>query len=96
MGDFGISKQLDDKSELAQTSLGTPYYLAPEICNSQSYTNKVDIWMLGCTIHELCSLQKPFNGSGIPVNPTRTHSRYLLTEKNSDRALLPPSVTFSP
>ena len=34
---------------LAMTQVGTPYYLAPEICQSRIYTNKVDMWSLGCS-----------------------------------------------
>jgi NIMA (never in mitosis gene a)-related kinase len=32
IGDFGISKVLESTSDFAKTSLGTPYYLSPEIC----------------------------------------------------------------
>ena len=32
IGDFGISKTLENTGQLAGTSLGTPYYLSPEIC----------------------------------------------------------------
>lgn len=32
IGDFGISKQLENTVQLANTSLGTPFYLSPEIC----------------------------------------------------------------
>ena len=53
--------------EFAKTSIGTPYYLSPEICSSQSYNHMTDIWMLGCVIYELCTLEKPFVGLTIPV-----------------------------
>lgn len=32
IGDFGISKSLDNTLANAQTRIGTPYYLSPEIC----------------------------------------------------------------
>jgi len=32
IGDFGISKVLENTSQLADTSLGTPFYLSPEVC----------------------------------------------------------------
>ena len=47
---------MENSTDLASTSIGTPYYLSPEICLSQKYNYKVDIWMLGCTLYELCSL----------------------------------------
>ncbi|CAD8126522.1 unnamed protein product [Paramecium sonneborni] len=65
LGDFGISRTLDNTLDLAQTSIGTPFYLSPEICQNQQYNHKIDIWMLGCTLYELCSLQKPFKGESI-------------------------------
>ena len=41
-------------------SIGTPYYVAPEIVNAQKYNAKVDMWSLGVIIYELCALCKPF------------------------------------
>lgn len=48
---------------MAQTSVGTPYYLAPELVNGEPYSYSVDMWMLGCTLYELCTLQRPFTGT---------------------------------
>ena len=45
---------------MIEKAIGTPYYLAPEMCKEQSYNLKIDIWMLGCLAYELCNLQKPF------------------------------------
>jgi len=53
---------------MAITSLGTPYYLSPEICQNKPYNYKTDIWMLGCLLYELCTLKKPFSGANITVN----------------------------
>ncbi|CBK23849.2 uncharacterized protein [Blastocystis hominis] len=49
----------------AMTQIGTPYYLAPEICQNRLYTNKVDIWSLGCIIFELMTGNPPFSGASI-------------------------------
>ncbi len=65
LGDFGISKLLDSTSELADTIIGTPYYLSPEICNKESYSYKSDIWSLGCLIYELLTNHHPFEGSNL-------------------------------
>eukprot|EP01061_Rhynchopus_euleeides_P021206 TRINITY_DN34562_c0_g1_i1.p1 TRINITY_DN34562_c0_g1~~TRINITY_DN34562_c0_g1_i1.p1 ORF type:complete len:607 (+),score=142.20 TRINITY_DN34562_c0_g1_i1:202-2022(+) len=64
IADFGISK-LVSASSVAQTVIGTPFYIAPEICENQGYTNKADVWSAGCVLYELASLEKPFNGSNI-------------------------------
>ena len=62
IGDFGISKKLENTEELAKTSLGTPYYLSPEIINGNPYDYKSDAWMLGCVLYEMCTLKRPFTG----------------------------------
>eukprot|EP01068_Selenidium_serpulae_P008601 Selendium_serpulae@DN5027_c0_g1_i1.p1 len=33
--------------------VGTPNYIAPEICQGQSYTDKVDMYSAGCVLREL-------------------------------------------
>jgi NIMA (never in mitosis gene a)-related kinase len=66
LGDFGISKTLENTLDFAKTSLGTPYFLSPEICSGNNYNNKSDVWMLGCVIFELCNLKKPFEGKNFP------------------------------
>jgi len=66
LGDFGVSKCLGT-GKFAKTSLGTPYYLSPEVCAGQNYDYKADIWMLGCLIYELSSLRKPFEGETLPL-----------------------------
>ena len=41
MGDFGISKMLSSDSEAADSIVGTPYYMSPEICRFVSNFNKM-------------------------------------------------------
>ena len=64
IGDFGISKILDGTS-YAKTHIGTPLYMAPEQMKDENYTNKVDIWSLGCIIYEICTLKYCFNSNNI-------------------------------
>ena len=61
IADFGLAKELSSKSQLAQTNLGTPYYMAPEIINEKDYDEKADIWSLGCLVYELAALKPPFD-----------------------------------
>lgn len=65
LGDFGIAKVLNSTIELAKTCIGTPYYLSPEICKSKPYSNKSDVWSLGCVLYELCTFKHPFDGSSM-------------------------------
>jgi serine/threonine protein kinase len=65
VGDFGISKVLDDTKDFANTIIGTPYYMAPEIFQSKPYKYKSDIWALGCILYELCNLKYAFNAQSI-------------------------------
>uniref|UniRef100_A0A8D0B2J5 non-specific serine/threonine protein kinase n=1 Tax=Salvator merianae TaxID=96440 RepID=A0A8D0B2J5_SALMN len=60
LGDFGISKVLEDTLDLASTFVGTPYYLSPELCKDKPYSSKADVWALGCVLFEMCALQPPF------------------------------------
>ena len=60
LGDFGLSKLLS-AHDFASTYVGTPFYMSPEICSSERYSGKSDIWSLGCIMYELCTLEPPFN-----------------------------------
>ena len=57
VGDFGISKVLESTTQVAMTVVGTPYYMAPESCQSDPYTSKTDVWALGIILYELCALK---------------------------------------
>ena len=65
IGDFGISKKLQKANDYATTQTGTMLYMAPEIINGEKYNNKVDMWALGCIIHELCTLNFCFQSESI-------------------------------
>lgn len=65
LGDFGISKILCEGLDYAQTGVGTPYFLSPEICQGAQYNHKTDTWTLGCLLYEMCSLERPFVASSI-------------------------------
>ena len=58
IGDMGAAKIVENPSESnLKSKVGTPYYLSPEICKNQFYSNKSDIWALGCILYELCTLK---------------------------------------
>ncbi|KAF9290482.1 G2-specific serine/threonine protein kinase [Mortierella alpina] len=61
LGDFGLSRSLTNPQKaFAQTYVGTPFYMSPELINESVYDAKSDIWSLGCVVFEMCALQPPF------------------------------------
>ncbi|GMT26723.1 hypothetical protein PFISCL1PPCAC_18020, partial [Pristionchus fissidentatus] len=69
IGDFGISRIMgtDTIQKGAETVVGTPYYISPEMCEGKSYNDKSDIWALGCILYEMTCLQKAFEGENLPA-----------------------------
>ncbi len=65
LGDFGCSKLLN-RVRMARTQVGTPYYMSPELWNSQRYDEKSDVWALGCILFELAALKPPFRARSLP------------------------------
>jgi NIMA (never in mitosis gene a)-related kinase len=65
IGDFGVSRTLENSGDLARTRCGTPYYLSPEIWGGQAYNSQTDIWSAGCILYEMCTLQKPFQAQNV-------------------------------
>jgi len=64
LGDFGISKVMDE-TMVAGTVVGTPAYLAPEICNGAKYGSRIDVWSLGAVLYEILALKHPFQASNM-------------------------------
>lgn len=80
LGDFGLSRVLQ-AHDFASTYVGTPFYMSPELCSSERYSAKSDIWSLGCIAYELCAQEPPFNG--------RNHPELILNIKNGAMRELP-------
>ena len=66
VGDLGIARALKNTQEMAKTVVGTPYYLAPEICENRPYSHKADVWAAGACLYELATFRHPFEGSSLP------------------------------
>jgi NIMA (never in mitosis gene a)-related kinase len=68
LGDFGIAKVLEDTGSqraMAQTLIGTPYYMSPELCEGNAYSYKSDVWALGCVLYEMTTLRHAFDGNNM-------------------------------
>ncbi|KAJ7091329.1 kinase-like domain-containing protein [Mycena belliarum] len=81
LGDFGLSKQLA-QTTFANTYVGTPYYMSPELMQEKAYDSKSDIWSLGCLIYELCALKPPFHEA-------KTHNELSILIRNGRVPPLP-------
>ncbi|KAK3255605.1 hypothetical protein CYMTET_35222 [Cymbomonas tetramitiformis] len=66
LGDFGLSKQLQNTFDMANTPIGTPFYMAPEVMEGKPYSYKGDVWALGCVLYELCTLKSAFAANHLP------------------------------
>jgi len=65
LGDFGISKVLGGPVNFAQTVIGTPYYMSPELVKNRPYDYKSDVWALGCVLYELTTLKHAFDANSL-------------------------------
>lgn len=64
LADFGVSGSSDTKR---YTTVGTPYWMAPEIVLEQGYGTPVDVWALGITAIEMVEGRPPL----ADMNPLR-------------------------
>lgn len=65
LGDFGIAKVLDGTKDFANTCIGTPYYMSPELFKNKPYSYKSDVWALGCVIYEMCNMRHAFDAQSL-------------------------------
>jgi len=96
IGDFGISKRARAADSTAfMTQIGTWAYMAPEVSGiyenegseSSEYTDKVDLWSLGCVIHEILVGGAPFHKSAGQLVQYCAGKKDLLEESFWSRSL---------
>jgi len=60
LADFGYTVQLTESKNKRNTTIGTPYWEAPEVITGDPYDSKVDIWSLGVMALELAEGEPPY------------------------------------
>ncbi|XP_055383448.1 myosin-IIIb-like [Condylostylus longicornis] len=91
--DFGVSSHLAATLARRNTSVGTPYWMAPEViaCEQQldqSYDSRCDVWSVGITVIELAEGEPPLS----ELHPMRA---LFQIPRNPPPALSKPDL-FSP
>eukprot|EP00752_Nemacystus_decipiens_P005932 g5357.t1 len=67
LADFGVSKEVNTMANKAQTAIGTPYWMAPEVIQEVPYDGQADIWSLAITCIEMVEGNPPLHN----VHPMR-------------------------
>jgi len=62
IADFGLARQTHHGTVL-QSAVGTISFSCPEIVMHETYTDKADIWSLGCILYQMASGKPAFAGS---------------------------------
>ena len=78
VGDLGLSKKVGGEtvgnisarlasvqSAKANSVLGTPQYMSPELVNGEPYGRPSDAWAVGVLLFEMLALERPFEGTNM-------------------------------
>jgi serine/threonine-protein kinase len=83
--DFGIAKRQGVTGVTkASTSIGSPFYMAPEQILGRAVDCRTDVYALGITLYELLAGQRPFN--------SRAKAEYLVLDAHVNELPEPPTV----
>lgn len=94
LGDFGIAKVAAESEEKKRQksltgtgiAMGTPEYMAPELCDGRSIDKRVDQYALGVTVYEFLAGRCPLIGATplATIFMHKTHQPDALCELNPD------------
>ena len=65
IADLGLAKKVHHEGGFAQTSVGSPLYMAPEVLTGKKYNYKADIWSIGTVLFEMVTGFPPFIGKNL-------------------------------
>ena len=86
--DFGLAS-LEGGADLTrpQTVLGTPAYMSPEQTRGERTDGRTDVWSFGCTLYEMATGRRPFEGE-----LTQEVRARVLSEAPPDPVSLRPEI----
>jgi len=61
IADFGVSRRFETTTCQTTTTVGTPYWMAPEVIRGQRYSFSADVWSVGITAVELAEGAPPYS-----------------------------------
>lgn len=64
LADFGLSKDFGSQVDQmqAQSFVGSPFYVAPDVLRQKDYTNAIDYWSFGILVYRMLYGRAPFSG----------------------------------
>jgi polo-like kinase 4 len=90
VSDFGFAKMVASEemkqNPTAQTSVGTPFYMSPQVIFSEPYTIKCDVWSLGVVYYKMIYNLMPWE---------RTDNILVLVERMRKPLEFPPHIKIS-
>ncbi len=87
IADFGFAAQLTDKSNKRNTVIGTPFWMAPEVCRGMEYDCKVDVWSTGVLAIECAEGSPPL------LHETQMKAMFLIATEGPPRLKAPDEWT---
>lgn len=69
---------------MAQTMVGSPIYMAPEVLKGLVYDSRADIWSLGVILYEMLYGMCPFEQSSIPKLISAIDNQIITFPQNVD------------
>ncbi|RHY28603.1 hypothetical protein DYB32_005843 [Aphanomyces invadans] len=96
IADFGFARALENEC-MAESVVGSPLYMAPELLDYKSYDAKADLWSVGIILFEMVTKSHPFlvvdkvhatNHLALRRNIARYYEKF-------GRFVIPPDVSVS-
>ncbi|RQM24225.1 hypothetical protein B5M09_003490 [Aphanomyces astaci] len=96
IADFGFARALENEC-MAESVVGSPLYMAPELLDYKSYDAKADLWSVGIILYEMVTKSHPF----LVVDNVHATNHLALRRniaryyEKCHRFVIPPDVTMS-